>query len=1219
MEINDPYVKYKFIVKKWENNFIKSNSRNPGKEDIKLADEKVKYAYKMYWKIKTSLLEKSLLGGLDDVDDATIDESMFLNNTNEPSTGNELSVAESSTEVNKSSVWGEHLSIKSNPVKQVVAKPVDNSVSVKYSKKLFDGCDFKKRNPRKSLIKKKSNELNCSQILTEEVTNVQEDSAFHDDSNLSAVTVDSDVSINSTVKVSNISSFISQPLSMLQKNLNTSEQSPKLVTIGRKIDEGWLERCNENNSKVTNLNVVEHASNPVKETESDTDIIYESDNETQDIPLYSSQRIKAQEVNHEISESCNKEELNMNSTNRSAKKRYNSDDDLEDSVPQSKLTKYQDNENIKLSKKDNNKKMSLENKVSSGKASENFVRLDMKRKIYSRGKRSIKTTTYKKKQWKNRKKELGGDFSSTERSSLLKCFKCGDVGHYSKNCLKSNELIPLEDIEEDESPFLTLEEAKKLAVDKIDKAHSKKWNNQSIIQAELNQAVEQPQPSLDDPLRSEIVHPVYDLRGDKSIIDTPDEVYKALELFGHKSFRPGQEKAIMRVLSGLSTLVTLSTGTGKSLCYQLPAYLYHKKTKCITLVVSPLISLMEDQVGGVNAVNLACLHNNQTPKERDIIIERMTSGELSILLVSPEAIVSGFNTEWLSKLPPIAFACLDEAHCLSQWSHNFRPSYLMICQVLREKFGVKTLLGLTATATISTVSSIASELKLDDSSDAVIKDTPLPDNLLLSISRDKGRDNALISLLNGERFKNCNSIIIYCIRREECERIASCIRTTYQSQHTNNGKRGQLSQIAEPYHAGLTAARRKRTQKQFMDGHLKIVVATVAFGMGINKSDLQGIIHYNMAKSLESYVQEIGRAGRDGNVAHCHMFLESEGNDIAELSRHIYANSVDRAAIRKLLERVFVQCKCKGDECTKHEVAFEVEDTVSSLDMKQENIQTLLCYLELDTNKLVKNLPLSYIQCKITSYKGPAFLKQLSKTCPPLAVAYALKEKSGKSVSQLNQFDFSIFEVAAAIGWDSGIIKKELKNLEWSNKNGKYQKSGVSVEFSCLGFRVLAPGNMTAEQLDSTLCNLYQRTHQQEAKSLAELQFCFETFMSVSTASYSECCDDVDIELCEKLKKHVRFFFTSDNLTMLLEKKHDEVILNIQEETRVASDVNRLYNSYIDCKFTARAMARIFHGVESPNFPAYVWGRSPFWRSHIKTDFNAICKIAQKQIISRLK
>lgn len=1219
MEISDPYLKYKFIVKKWENEFIKINSRNPRKEDIKLAEQKVRHAYKMYWKIKTSLLEKTLIGGLDDADDSTIDETLFLSNINDQTQANNPINDDPSVDINKPSVWGKHLNNKPKSEKPILNKHTENSISVKFSKKLFDGCDFKKRNPRKSIVKKKTSELDCSQNVSDNTTNItsndsntQEDSAFHDDSNLSVNTAESNALINNTIQISNISSYTPQPLSLLQKSVISSEASPKMMTVNRKLDEGWLERCNENNSKITNLTNVQPDFKQTKEIESDTDIVYESDNETQDIPLYSSQRIKAQEFSDSQNNINQETKLEDNDISRSSKKRYNSDEEFEECTIQSKISKMHDHDSVKLSTKDDRKKIILEAKISNGKASENFVKLDLKRKIYSRGKRSVKTTTYKKKQWKNRKKELGGDFSTTDRTTLQKCFKCGDIGHYSKNCIKSNELIPLEEIGEEDSPYLTLEEAEQLALEKKEKVHCKKWARESKDQ---NHSIEYP-PILEDTSKSENISPVYQLLEDNNIIDTPDEVFEVLKLFGHSKFRPGQEKAIMRILSGLSTLVTLSTGSGKSLCYQLPAYLYGKKSKCITLVISPLISLMEDQVGGISAVNIACLHNNQTPKERDIIIEQLTKGELSILLVSPEAIVSGFNTDWLSKLPPIAFACLDEAHCLSQWSHNFRPSYLMICQVLREKFGVKTFLGLTATATVSTVSSIASELMLDNDPNSIIKDTPLPDNLMLSVSRDKDRDKALINLLNGNRFKNCRSIIIYCIRREECERIASFIRTTFQSQHTSNGKRGQLSQIAEPYHAGLTAAKRKRTQKYFMDGQLKIVVATVAFGMGINKADLQGIIHYNMAKSLESYVQEIGRAGRDGNVAHCHMFLESEGNDIAELSRHIYSNSVDRASIRKLLERVFVKCKCNEKECTKHEVAFEVEDTVSTLDMKQENIQTLLCYLEINTKKLVKNLPLSYIFCKITSYKGPLFLKQLSKTCPPLAVAYALQ---GSSRKPSNQLEFSIFEVASAIGWDSGIVKKELKNLEWTNTNGKFHKSGVAVEFNCLGFRVLAPGNMDVEQLDSTLCNLYSISHQQETKSLSELQNCFDTFMRSSTSTFIECCDEINIELCEKLKNSVREYFTIDNLSMLIQKDHDEIVLNKTDETRIASDVNRIFNSYIDCKFTARAVARIFHGVESPNFPAYVWGRSPFWRIHIKSNFNAVCKIAQKQIISNLK
>lgn len=178
-------------------------------------------------------------------------------------------------------------------------------------------------------------------------------------------------------------------------------------------------------------------------------------------------------------------------------------------------------------------------------------------------------------------------------------------------------------------------------------------------------------------------------------------------MFGHTQFRPGQEKAVMRILSGQSSLVTLSTGSGKSLCYQLPAYLYCQKRKCITLVVSPLVSLMEDQVHGVpDFLNAQCLHTNQPKEKRQKILDSIKSGNVHVLLVSPEAIVAGEKSSGfgsiLRELPPIAFVCIDEAHCVSQWSHNFRPSYLMVCKVLHETLNVRTILGLTATATLAT-------------------------------------------------------------------------------------------------------------------------------------------------------------------------------------------------------------------------------------------------------------------------------------------------------------------------------------------------------------------------------------------------------------------------------------------------------------------------------------------------------------------------------------
>lgn len=492
-------------------------------------------------------------------------------------------------------------------------------------------------------------------------------------------------------------------------------------------------------------------------------------------------------------------------------------------------------------------------------------------------------------------------------------------------------------------------------------------------------------------------------------------------------------------------------------------------------------------------------------------MEQIKSGKVEILLVSPEAVVSGEKStgfgSLLRQLPPIAFACIDEAHCVSQWSHNFRPSYLMICRVLREKLGVKTVLGLTATATLQTRESIVTHLGIPDGLEGIISDIPLPDNLVLTISKDENRDRALMALLRGERFEKLNSIIIYCTRRDECERIAGVLRTCLQDATETNvtavvpstsKKRKRINWSAEAYHAGLPASRRRTIQNAFMSGELRIVVATIAFGMGINKSDIRGIIHFNMPKSFENYVQEVGRAGRDGKEAHCHVFLDSKGNDLSELRRHIYSNSIDRHVIRKLLRNVFVPCSCaqqskkceeNGRFCKGHEVSFSIDSTVQSLDIPEENIATLLCYLELHEDRYIKCLGNAYTKCKIISYGGPKYLKQTAKTCAPLAMAIAMELKKSKTEnSELTSIEFDVIEIAAAIGWDSGVVKYQLKQLEWTNVNGSSRRSQISVSFSDLGFRIRSPGDLTDEELDSALDSLSKRTSSQELTQLIQVR-----------------------------------------------------------------------------------------------------------------------------------
>lgn len=631
-------------------------------------------------------------------------------------------------------------------------------------------------------------------------------------------------------------------------------------------------------------------------------------------------------------------------------------------------------------------------------------------------------------------------------------------------------------------------------------------------------------------------------------------------------------------------------------------------------------------------------------RQREFVMSEIKSGNVNVLLISPEAIVSGESStgfgSLLRQLPPIAFACIDEAHCVSQWSHNFRPSYLMICRVLREKLGVKTVLGLTATATLQTRTSIVKHLDITDGLDGIISDTPLPDNLILTISRDENRDKALVGLLRSERFESLQSIIIYCTRREECERIAGILRTCLQDNLKKQAddseqpskKRKRNNWLAEAYHAGLPASRRRTIQNAFMSGDLKVVVATIAFGMGINKSDIRGIIHYNMPKSFESFVQEVGRAGRDGKLAQCHAFLDSKGADLSELRRHIYANSVDRHVIRKLLQKVFIPCACKqreksnsddkfnmstdeaGRVCKGHEVCFSIEQTIQALDIPQENIATLLCYLELHEERYVKLLGNAYTMCKIISYSGLKYLKQAAKTCPPLAMALALELKNGKNQEDLSSFEFCVIDVASAIGWDSGIVKYQLKQLEWTTApNGSKKRSPLTVTYSDLGFRIRSPGDLDDEELDHALDSLEKRATAQESAQVIQLQIISKTLVSLALPSYMQCAfnDKLPIEKSDQLKTIIRNYFQS-NLPMEVscaDEKDDTT------EEEIIADVRQMLSMYPENNFSGRAISRIFHGISSPCYPAVIWGRCKYWRAHLSVNFHRIVGIANKAII----
>ena len=334
-----------------------------------------------------------------------------------------------------------------------------------------------------------------------------------------------------------------------------------------------------------------------------------------------------------------------------------------------------------------------------------------------------------------------------------------------------------------------------------------------------------------------------------------DLMYTLLkQYFGYDSFRPYQEEIIQHVLEGRDSLVLMPTGGGKSLCYQLPAL----KFEGVTLVISPLISLMKDQVDGLkaNGVEARYLNSSLSPKESEEIMEALRQGKIKILYVAPERFSVGAFQDFLKTLR-MSLIAVDEAHCISQWGHDFRPDYRNLKQ-LKSLFPSLPIVALTATATPKVQADIMQQLDLERPKKFVTSfDRP---NLEMRVIRKKNSLEKLVHLLQGYKGE---SVIIYCFSRRDTEEVSRDLVV--------NGFH------ALAYHAGLSPEVRKKTQDKFVRDEVSVIVATIAFGMGIDKPDVRLVVHYTFPKSLEGYYQEIGRAGRDGLPSEC-VLLYSYGD-----------------------------------------------------------------------------------------------------------------------------------------------------------------------------------------------------------------------------------------------------------------------------------------------------------------------------------------------------
>jgi ATP-dependent DNA helicase RecQ len=345
-------------------------------------------------------------------------------------------------------------------------------------------------------------------------------------------------------------------------------------------------------------------------------------------------------------------------------------------------------------------------------------------------------------------------------------------------------------------------------------------------------------------------------------------------VFGYDAFRPGQEAIIEAVLAGRDCVGVMPTGAGKSLTYQLPARLLGGTT----LVVSPLIALMKDQVDALSEIGIRATFLNSTlePDERAHRIDGLKRGHFEIVYAAPEGLEASVG-DALRRNVRLSLIAVDEAHCISQWGHDFRPAYRNLTR-LRKHFGDVPLLALTATATQEVVHDIVAQLGMRDPS--VYRGSFFRPNLRIHAYK-KGGDDALNvreSILRLVGARRGESGIVYCLSRKSVDGMAAYL--------VENGV------AARAYHAGMTADERSAAQDAFRRDEVDVMVATIAFGMGIDKSNIRYVIHRDMPRSIEGYYQEIGRAGRDGVASDCVLFYSwsdvinfdrfSDGSDIAE-------------------------------------------------------------------------------------------------------------------------------------------------------------------------------------------------------------------------------------------------------------------------------------------------------------------------------------------------
>ncbi len=596
--------------------------------------------------------------------------------------------------------------------------------------------------------------------------------------------------------------------------------------------------------------------------------------------------------------------------------------------------------------------------------------------------------------------------------------------------------------------------------------------------------------------------------------------------FGFDTFRPGQKEVVGRLLNGHSAAAVFPTGGGKSLCYQLPAILLPG----VTLVVSPLIALMKDQIDALAVRGIAAQRLDSTLDAEAYrgVMEQVRRGELRLLYVAPER----FNNERFREAVRsirISLFAVDEAHCISEWGHNFRPDYLKLAGFARE-FGAERILALTATATERVLEDIC--CGFDIAVECAVRTGFYRSNLTLLTTpvEENERDSRLLAALHE---RPPGSTIVYVTLQKTAEAVAQRLQAD--------------GFPARAYHAGMKDDVRGSVQDWFMGSDRAVVVATIAFGMGVDKADIRYVYHYNLPKSLENYAQEIGRAGRDGEPAICHTLACLD--DLNVLENFVYGDTPDAEALQGLIEELF------GFE---GEFGVNLVGLSNKHDLRPLVVRTLLTHLELE----------GYLQGG-TPYYADYLFKPLMTSGEILQQFEGerrtfLADLLHQAVKARTWYHIDPAAAATALGTDRERI---VRALDWL---GEKQMLEIKVTGIRHRYRLIGKLDDTAALADA----LHQRVVKREAAEITRLHQVIELVArdGCQTAALAAHFGETLQQPCGHCS------WCLDGKIELPERREHR----IQPESR--SDVQKLVREDEAAKILQRprALARFLCGVSSP-------------------------------------